>query len=106
VIAGQKPELRWDELFAVMGQSEAKGDITYPRIEEIIREWNNLYLPVREGLKTLTAEQLCSKPPTPFDEVSDSLGELWAFVSHHKAYHIGQIGILRRAMGKAAMNYT
>lgn len=105
-IAGLRPEVKWNELFAVMGQSKAKDDITYPRIEEIIAEWNNLYLPAREGLMRLTADQLHGKAPKPFDSVSDSLGELWAFVSHHQAYHIGQIGILRRAFGKAAMSYT
>jgi hypothetical protein len=25
-----------------------------------------------------------------FDAVSESKGELWAFISHHQAYHIGQ----------------
>jgi len=106
VIAGLKPEVKWNELFAVMGQSRAKDNIPYPRIEEIIEEWNRLYHPVREGLVALTATQLQSRPPKPFDAVADSLGELWAFVNHHPAYHIGQIGILRRAMGKAAMSYT
>ena len=105
-IAGLNPEVRWNELLAVMGQSQAKDDIPYPGIEEIIGEWNSLYLPAREGLLNLTADQLSGKAPQPFDAVSDSLGELWAFVSHHQAYHIGQIGILRRALGKSAMSYT
>ncbi len=105
-ISGLSPEIKWNELFAVMGLSEAKDDVPYPHIEEIIREWNDLYHPVREGLINLTPEQLRGEAPKPFDAVSDSLGQLWAFVSHHQAYHIGQIGILRRALGKAAMSYS
>ncbi|GAB3223770.1 DinB family protein [Algoriphagus aestuariicola] len=106
MIAGLKPEVRWNELFAVMGMSKAKDHIDYPSIEEIIGEWNKLYIPTREGLLRLTADQLRGKAPQPFDTVSDSLGELWAFVSHHQAYHIGQIGMLRRALGKSAMSYS
>lgn len=106
MIAGLKPEVKWNELFAVMGKSAAKDNFPYPHIDQIKAEWNRLYQPTREGLETLTMEQINSKPPEPFDEVSTSVGQLWAFISHHQAYHIGQIGILRRAFGKAPMSYS
>lgn len=104
-IAGLTPEVKWNELFAVMGQSEASDDAPYPTIEEIKSEWNQMYEPARIGLLKLGQEQLNQKPPAPFDRVSESLGQLWAFISHHQAYHIGQIGILRRAFGKDPMSY-
>lgn len=105
VIASLKPEIKWNELFAVMGKSAARDNFPYPKIDEIIAEWNGLYQPIREGLEKLTLEQINRKPPEPFDKVSDSIGQLWAFISHHQAYHIGQIGILRRAFGKGQMRY-
>tara|TARA_R100001143_G_scaffold63594_1_gene73160 strand:+ start:15437 stop:15922 length:486 start_codon:yes stop_codon:yes gene_type:complete len=105
MIAGLKPETKWNELFAVMGQSEAKDDIPYPHIDEIKAEWNKFYEPTLSGLKKLTTNDLNQKPPAPFDQVSESVGQLWAFISHHQAYHIGQIGILRRAFGKEPMSY-
>jgi hypothetical protein len=98
-------EPKWNELFAVMGQSEAKDDISYPGIEEIKKEWNQLYSPLRNSLENLTVEELNDTPPAPFDKVANSSGELWAFINHHIAYHIGQIGILRRGFGKAPMSY-
>lgn len=105
MLAGLKPEIKWNELFAVMGQSEAHDDANYPHINEIRDEWNNLFQPVQEKLITLNDEQLAESPPEPFDAVSESKDQLWAFISHHQAYHIGQIGILRRAFGKAPMSY-
>jgi len=43
MIAGLKPEVKWNELFAVMGQSEAKDYTNYPSIEEIKAEWNQMH---------------------------------------------------------------
>lgn len=103
--AGLDPKVKWDKLFAVMGQSEARDDITYPPIEEIKAEWNRLNRPIREGLNKLTEEELAEVPPSPFHKVADSKGELWAFINHHIAYHIGQIGILRKGFGKGPMSY-
>lgn len=105
MIAGLNPELKWNDLFAVMGQSEAKDDFEYPDIEEIKAEWNRLYEPTRHGLKELTPEMFNQVPPAPFDQVAETAGELWAFINHHTAYHIGQIGILRRGFGKPPMSF-
>ncbi len=104
-IAGIDPEVKWNELFAAMNQSEAKDDIEYPSIEEIKAEWNAMNKPIRNGLNNLTTELLENKPPEPFDKVAESTGQLWAFLNHHQAYHIGQIGILRRGFDKAPMRY-
>ena len=105
MIAGHNPDKKWDELFAVMGQSEAKNSNPYPDIEEIKEEWNGWHRPIREGLNSLSDAALLETAPQPFDEISDSVGELWAFINHHQAYHIGQIGILRRGFGKKPMSY-
>lgn len=105
LMAGLYPEVKWNELFAVMGQSEAKDDFPYPTIKEIKAEWKKLYHPLRNGLERLTPEALNETPPEPFDRVADTKGDLWAFINHHIAYHIGQIGILRRGFGKEPMRY-
>ncbi len=104
--AGLDPEVKWNELFAVMGKSRARDDAAYPPIEEIKTEWNRLNMPLRKGLKGLTNEDLTEEPPAPFHKVADSKGELWAFINHHIAYHIGQIGILRKGFGKEPMSYS
>lgn len=104
-IAGLDVEVKWNDLFAVMGQSEAKDNISYPHIDEIKYEWNTMHEDIHSGLENLSLEALETTPPAPFDQVSDSIGDLWAFINHHQGYHIGQIGLLRRAFGKPAMKY-
>jgi uncharacterized damage-inducible protein DinB len=101
-IAGAGFEVKWNALFAAAGQSEAKDDIIYPHIDEIKSEWNKLYEKTRGGLEKLTPEALEKEAPYEF---FNSVGEMWAFLSHHQAYHIGQIGILRRGFGKEPMRY-
>ena len=105
LMAGINVEVKWNDLFAVMGQSKAKDNFPYPTIEEIKAEWNQLHSPLRKALEKLSPEILDAKPPAPFDQVAASAGELWAFINHHIAYHIGQIGILRRCFGKSPMRY-
>ncbi|MEM8968780.1 MAG: DinB family protein [Bacteroidota bacterium] len=104
--AGMNLESKWNALFAVMGQSEARDDFSYPTIEEIKAEWNGLYPSLRYRLGNLSSEALAAQPPAPFDQVASSSGELWTFINHHIAYHIGQIGLLRRGFGKAPMQYN
>jgi hypothetical protein len=78
-----------------------------PTLEEIRIKWNEDSPVLRKGLEDLPEEALdmvidTKHPIQPFD---NTLGGLWAFINHHQAYHIGQIGILRRALGKDAMSY-
>lgn len=105
MIAGLDPEVKWNDLFGVMGQSEARDNFSYPDIEEIKAEWNGMHEQIREGLYRLSDGELSEQPPAPFDQVAESVGELWAFINHHQAYHIGQISILRKAFGKEPMSY-
>jgi uncharacterized damage-inducible protein DinB len=105
IIADLDPKVKWNELFAIRGQSKAKDDYPYPDIEEIKAEWNGMHEQIREGLNQLTADDLTETPPAPFDQVAESVDELWSFINHHQAYHIGQIGLLRRGFGKEPMSY-
>ncbi len=104
-MAGINLEVKWNELFALMGQSKAKDDFPYPSIEEIKAEWNQLHYPLRECLEKLTSKTLSYTPVAPFDQVATTSGELWAFINHHIAYHIGQIALLRKGFGKTPMRY-
>ena len=78
MLAGIEREVKWNDLFAAAGQSEAKDDITYPTIESIKNEWNKLYKPTRSGLEKLTTKDLEAKAPYEFWETA---GEMWAFLN-------------------------
>ncbi len=78
-----------------------------PTLEQIKNKWNEDAPAIRAGLENLPDAALESviqvrHPIAPFD---NTLAGLWAFINHHQAYTIGQIGILRRGLGKDAMKY-
>lgn len=104
-LAGIHREPKWKDLFAAAGQSQAKDDIEYPSLEEVKAEWNEMHPAIRQGLEQLTKTDLLKEPPGDLDKFWNSAGEMWAFLNHHQAYHIGQIGILRRGFGKEPMHY-
>ena len=79
-----------------------------PTLEEVRAKWNEDTIAIREGLKNLTEDALNStiEVKHPIHGFDNTLAGLWAFVNDHQAYHIGQIGIIRRALGKKAMSYS
>ena len=79
-----------------------------PTLEQIKNKWNDDAPAIKAGLENLPDEALHAiievrHPILPFD---NTLAGLWAFINHHQAYTIGQIGILRRGLGKGAMKYA
>jgi hypothetical protein len=112
ILAGVRFEVKWNELFAAMGRSAAKDDIHYPSIEEIKAEWNIIYKDIKTALQSLATDDLKRTPPKPMERVfegnpdfENTVGGFWSFLNHHQAYHIGQIGILRKGFGKKPMSY-
>lgn len=79
-----------------------------PTLADIKDKWNEVSPAIRAGLENLPEEALNSVIPVPHPiaKFDNSLAGLWAFINHHQAYTIGQIGILRRGCGKAAMKYS
>lgn len=106
-VAGVEVERKWDDLFAGLSKTKAQDNFPYPTIEEIKNEWNKLYTTLRDGLAKLTEEELDNDLPgsTMINSgiFNNSKGDYWAFINLHQLYHVGQIGILRRGLGKDAM---
>lgn len=103
---------KWNDLFAGVGQTKARDDISYPSIQQIVDEWNRIYKPIRNGLGNLSEMQLDRIAPDPMDKLFENseffpntIAGVWTFLNDHQAYHIGQIGILRRGFGKEPMRF-
>jgi len=73
---------------------------TYPTVAEIRSTLDRVHAQVRKEVPTLTAEQLKepSEPPTAVEPTK--LGSL-LLCSHHEMVHAGQLGLLRRLLGKS-----
>lgn len=110
-IGEAKVEIPWSEHFASgpgadKSAAGPKGNV--PSLADIKAKWNEIHLQIKNGLENLPDEALAQKidmkhPITPFD---DTLGGLWAFLNHHQAYTIGQMGILRRGFKKEALKFN
>jgi uncharacterized damage-inducible protein DinB len=93
-----------DERFSVFGRRYDPGT-EYPSLDEIRSKWNDIAFPLSIALKNLSESDLDSKGPSwlPVDE--RSVRGFIAYLMHHEAYHLGQIGILRRQIGKEPVSY-
>lgn len=79
--------------------------LPYPTLEQSIADWNEVTPSFMEALSNVNEETLSAKAPFPVP-LGEKIGEVVAFFAHHEAYHIGQMGILRKYFGKEAMKYN
>lgn len=70
----------------------------YPSTEEILGSWDEVSELLMHRLEEVEGSVLGGEPPFRFP-VDDAtvLGAL-AFLAHHEAYHLGQLGLIRRAL--------
>lgn len=86
------------------GNKSQPGD-TYPSIEELYAEWDSYATIFMEALRNASSEALASDAPFAVP-TGKTVADFISFSAHHEAYHIGQIGILRRFHGLEGMKYN
>lgn len=110
-IGGANVTIPWSyHFYTIQGATEEDKNAPkdeLPTLDQIRDKWNEVSPAIRKGLENLPDAALDSviearHPIAPFD---NTLAGLWAFINDHQSYHIGQIGILRRRLGKEAMSY-
>ena len=102
LLGGQAQEPH-PELFENGKGLEADGD--YPTLAESMASYEEVTAKLNDALASATPEQLAADAPFPVP-AGKTMGDMAAFLAHHEAYHIGQIGILRRVFEKDAMSYS
>ncbi|NNE07429.1 MAG: DinB family protein [Gemmatimonadetes bacterium] len=73
----------------------------YPAMDVLLAAWNEAAGKVEKAIADVTDEYLLAKPGEGPHGEQTRLGTL-AFYVWHEAYHVGQIGTLRKAMGYTA----
>jgi uncharacterized damage-inducible protein DinB len=70
-------------------------------IQELQKSFNALQTELKNGIEGLTVEKL-NQPTSlvPGRESTDTIGSVLATILWHEAYHAGQLGIIRRLVGK------
>ncbi|MCI0613494.1 DinB family protein [bacterium] len=68
-------------------------------LDELKSCFNALQSELEDGIKSLSREKL-NEPATLRPDRSDTVGSVLATILWHEAYHAGQLGTMRRVIGK------
>ena len=73
----------------------------FPQFPELLAMWDETQTLLDEALTALTADQLHQIEP-PFGDFSrpDTRERRILFLHFHESYHLGQLGLMRRLLGK------
>ena len=79
---------------------------SWATLDQVRAAWLAISAHLLTTLESLTTEEL-DTPNVPRFPITDTtpLGMI-AFLTQHDSYHIGQVGFVRRQLGKPAMVYT
>jgi uncharacterized damage-inducible protein DinB len=101
-LVGQKPVKDRDELRRYGRGAPPLQDASEALpLSEILSALDQATERIDTGLATLTPERLDAKAPvSPRNDPNETVRSLLTLVSFHQAYHAGQLGILRRILGK------
>jgi uncharacterized damage-inducible protein DinB len=81
-------------------------DMDYPVLKDILELWNEASPKLRLILTNM-GEDILNSPAYFKPPIADQSTEgLMAFLMHHEAYHIGQLSILRKYIGKEALRFV
>ncbi len=102
-IAGGQPD---DSYAAQFGRGVAlDANAVYPPITEITDKWKAASGAISEGITQIPEDVLNAPSPAKAPIADDSIRGLLSFLVSHEAYHIGQLSLLRKLVGKEAMSY-
>jgi len=77
----------------------------YPTLEQIGTAWRDVSARLTARLGELGDTELSARTNQKFPIGGDTVLDAIVFLAQHDAYHIGQLALLRRALGLPAMKY-
>lgn len=96
-LVGVPRDFPWGSMFdtgAKLGPAEQ-----YPRPEELVAMWEELSALLLERLAALTDADLAAPPAARVPSTDATLRGAIGFFSLHEAYHVGQMGYVRKWLG-------
>jgi hypothetical protein len=96
-LAGHERTNPWQALF------DAATDITtmkeYPPLYELRTEWDELHEATLLHLADMSSAELDAESPDRFPTDDGSVLGALSFLAFHEAYHVGQMGLVRKYLG-------
>jgi uncharacterized damage-inducible protein DinB len=99
-LLGQQPPFPIEDFKAYSGEEPFCREDALP-FEELQRRFKAVGEPLERGLEAMSEEELAKPAPfSPSDDPKETIGSLLAAIAFHEAYHAGQVGLLRRVVGR------
>ena len=77
----------------------------YPTMEEIGAAWDRVSEVLLTHLRDADPETLGGAPPFRFPVDDETVLGAVTFLAHHEGYHLGQLGLIRKALGLAPIPF-
>ncbi len=98
-LGAELPNDGWEELFGM--HAEPDGTRGFPSVPELVTAFGAADAALAERLPALTEEER-EEPwgARPFPDGGETVAQGVSFLYFHETYHLGQLGLLRRILGK------
>jgi uncharacterized damage-inducible protein DinB len=94
-------------LEATLGAVERIEDVTsMPPAAELLEMWTSISNVLAGALESASAERLEAPSPRRFPVRDGSVLGALTFLAQHESYHVGQLALLRKALGHSPMSYA
>ena len=97
VLGGAREQPRWAELFAT--GSRVEDTTRFPDVAEIVALWRELADEIQQRLRALPPERLEEPVQVRVPSDDGTLRGALALIAFHEAYHVGQMGYVRKWLG-------
>lgn len=100
MIGIEVPDLDWGEFGAFKLAAQFDEGNAVPPIDEMMATFASVSKQMVAGMEAMTLDDLRTPSPMPIPGDNPDFRNLIAFFAMHESYHIGQLGLLNRAMGR------
>ena len=97
-LLGVEREVPWPSLF--QRDRPAPGSERYPALADIRHEWDQAGAALRARLRSMSETELYGDLEVKIPSTDGTLEGAIVFALFHEGYHVGQMGYVRRTLGK------
>ncbi len=77
----------------------------YPSTQVILEAWDRVSEDLMRQLEVADPATLAAEPPFRFPVNDETVLGGVAFLAHHEGYHLGQLGLIRKALGLPSLPF-
>jgi hypothetical protein len=78
---------------------------TYPAMGELTKDWDAISAQLIKAFEAMAEDVFEGAAPIEVPVQDQTMRGMITFFMHHESYHLGQLGLLRKAHGYGAMGY-